>query len=88
MEDALHRRIALRHALALVLLVLVAAPASAWGPVAHAAVLGRALDTLPGGLKPFYKNHRLEIPTLAVDAPPPTEEFSSALSFLASNLAR
>ncbi len=58
----------------LVLLVLVAGPASAWGPVAHQAVLVRAIDTLPGGLKPFYKNHRLEIPTLAVDAPPPSEE--------------
>lgn len=64
----------MRHALPLVLLVLVAAPASAWGPVAHQAVLVRAIDTLPGGLKPFYKSHRLEIPTLAVDAPPPTEE--------------
>jgi hypothetical protein len=56
------------------LLLLTAPPASAWGPVAHALVTSRAIDTLPGGLKPFYKNHRLEIPTLSLEGPPTTDE--------------
>lgn len=68
-----------RHAalvrVALLLAGLVAAPqASAWGPVAHQAVLTRAIDTLPGPLKAFYKNHRLELPSLAPDAEAPASE--------------
>ena len=39
----------------------------AWGPAAQQAVVGRAIDTLPKGLKPFYKNHRLEMPSLALE---------------------
>jgi hypothetical protein len=39
----------------------------AWGPVASQAVVARAIDTLPKGLKPFYKNHRLEVPSLALE---------------------
>ena len=27
-----------------------------------------AIDTLPKGLRPFYKAHRLEMPTLALEA--------------------
>jgi hypothetical protein len=45
-------------------------PALAWGPVAHQAVLVKAIDTLPGGLKTFYRNHRLELPSLSPDAEP------------------
>jgi hypothetical protein len=51
-------------------LLLAAAPARAWGPVAHQRVVLEAIDTLPKGLKSFYKDHRLEIPSLAVDASP------------------
>ena len=39
----------------------------AWGPAAQQAVVSRAIDTLPKGLKPFYKNHRLEMPSLALE---------------------
>ena len=39
----------------------------AWGPAAQQAVVARAIDTLPKGLKPFYKNHRLEMPSLALE---------------------
>lgn len=41
--------------------------ASAWGPAAEQAVVSRAIETLPKGLKPFYKNHRFEIPSLALE---------------------
>jgi len=56
-------------------LVLLAAPraAVAWGEPVHRAVTGRAIDTLPKGLKPFYKAHRYEMPALSVE-PAPTEE--------------
>lgn len=47
--------------------------ARAWGPVAHQAVNSHAIDTLPGGLKPFYKNHRLELPSLSPEAVLPEE---------------
>lgn len=39
----------------------------AWGPVAHQAVTAQAIDTLPGAIKSFYKAHRLELPTLALE---------------------
>ena len=51
-----------------------ASPARAWGPIVHQRVTSEAIDTLPKGLKPFYKAHRLEVPSLAVDAPPPADE--------------
>jgi len=44
------------------------APASAWGLAAHQAVTLRAIDTLPKGLKEYYKAHRLEMPTLSLEA--------------------
>lgn len=49
------------------------APAFAWGPVAHRLVASRALETLPGPLKEFYKRHRLEIPTLSLEPPDEAE---------------
>lgn len=58
---------------ALAVLVAGVSPAAAWGPLAHQAVTARAIDTLPGGLKPFYKSHRLELPTLALEATPAAE---------------
>ena len=57
----------------LIVFVGAARPASAWGPAAHRAVTAKAIDTLPGGIKDFYKTHRLELPTLALDAEPPDE---------------
>jgi hypothetical protein len=48
--------------------------ARAWSPLAHQRITTEAIDTLPKGLRPFYKNHRLEIPSLGLDAPPPTED--------------
>jgi hypothetical protein len=49
------------------LCALAPPPAGAWGPAAEQAVVSRAIDTLPKGLKPFYKNHRYEIPSLALE---------------------
>ena len=56
-----------------IVLALPAAPATAWGPSVHQAVVTRAIDPLPSGLKPFYKNHRLEIPSLSPDGAPAEE---------------
>ena len=39
----------------------------AWGPAADQAVVSRAIETLPKGLKPFYKSHKLEMPSLALE---------------------
>jgi hypothetical protein len=47
---------------------LPAAPAGAWGLAAHQAVTARAIDGLPKGLKEYYKSHRLEMPTLSLEA--------------------
>jgi hypothetical protein len=43
-------------------------PAAAWGLAAHQAVTARAIDGLPKGLKEYYKAHRLEMPTLSLEA--------------------
>lgn len=56
------------------LVTLFAAPARAWSPLVHQRVTSEAIDTLPKGLKPFYKAHRLEMPSLALDAPAPEDE--------------
>ena len=54
-------------------LVLGATPrAAAWGPAAHERVTSEAIDTLPKGLRPFYRAHRLEMPSLSVESRPPT----------------
>ena len=42
--------------------------AGAWGLAAHQAVTARAIDGLPKGLKDYYKAHRLEMPTLSLEA--------------------
>jgi len=54
-------------------ILAVPAPAHAWGPVAHQEVTSRAIDILPKGVKSFYKDHRLEMPSLAPEASPPDE---------------
>jgi len=51
-----------------VALCLPAPAVHAWGPVAHRLVTSKAIDTLPKGIKSFYKRHRLEIPTLSPEA--------------------
>lgn len=44
-----------------------AGPAEAWGPGAHARITTEAIETLPRGLKAYYKAHRLEIPSLSAE---------------------
>lgn len=44
------------------------APALAWGPGAHARITAEAIETLPKGIKAYYKAHRLEFPSLSPDA--------------------
>jgi hypothetical protein len=63
-----------RLVMAAAVVALGAVPAQAWGPLVHQRVTAEAIDTLPKGLKPFYKAHRLEIPSLALDTPPPEDE--------------
>jgi hypothetical protein len=72
-------RVSLRDArapllVALALLVVSASPARAWGPLVHQRVTNQAIDTLPKGLKPFYRAHRLEIPSLSLEEPSATDE--------------
>jgi hypothetical protein len=43
-------------------------PVAAFGSDAEQAVLLQAIETLPKQLKPFYKEHRLEMPTLSPEA--------------------
>jgi hypothetical protein len=56
-------------------LAVVAAPqpARAWGPNVHQEVTSEAIDTLPKGLKSFFKDHRLELPSLSVEPDIPEE---------------
>jgi hypothetical protein len=63
-----------RLLVAVALVVVGASPARAWGPLIHQRVTSEAIETLPKGLKPFYKAHRLEMPSLAIDAEPPGDE--------------
>lgn len=48
-------------------------PVDAWGPVGHEAVTARAIETLPKGLREFFKSHRLELPTLALESTAPAD---------------
>jgi hypothetical protein len=47
--------------------------ARAWGPIVHETVTAKAIDTLPGDLKGFYKDHRREMPTLSLEQEVPDE---------------
>lgn len=63
------------------LLAVAEAPtAQAFGTVAEQAVILGAIESLPKGLRPFYKDHRLELPTLSPEAEPrergPDERFA------------
>jgi hypothetical protein len=51
--------------------VLVPVPVGAFGTEAQQVVLLQAIETLPKQLKTFYKDHRLELPTLSPEATPP-----------------
>jgi hypothetical protein len=51
-------------------LALQGRDALAWGPATHQKVTLEAMETLPKGLKPFYQNHRLEMPSLELEAKP------------------
>ncbi len=53
-----------------------AAPALAWGPVAHRVVHTRAIAALPKDLREFFREHRREMPTLSEEAEPAREEGS------------
>ena len=59
-----------RAALAALVATLPASPALAFGTVAEQAVILGAIDSLPKGLKPFYRDHRIELPTLSPEAEP------------------
>jgi hypothetical protein len=48
-----------------VAVLLLPASLHAWTPVVHLVVTEKAIETLPKGLKPFFKSHRLEMPSLA-----------------------
>lgn len=48
--------------------------ADAWGRGVHDEIVARAIETLPSGLKPFYKSHKMELPSLSPDAAPAEEE--------------
>ena len=43
-------------------------PALAWGPGVHARITSEAIETLPKGMKAYYKTHKLEIPLLSPEA--------------------
>ena len=47
--------------------------AHAWSQSVHQEVLARTIDTLPSGLKSFYKAHKAELPSLAPDSEPAEE---------------
>jgi hypothetical protein len=42
-------------------------PAQAWGPAAQQPVVSHAIEVLPKGVKSFYKAHKLEMPSLALE---------------------
>jgi hypothetical protein len=45
----------------LLFMLLVPAPGFAWGAAAHRYIMGRAIDLLPPGLKPFFERNRVEV---------------------------
>lgn len=79
----LKRRLVLAFA---VLVLSSPSPASAWGPAARQAALTKALDTLPGPLKSFYRAHRLELPSLSPDAEPAVDDSLPERRFMIDRL--
>lgn len=68
------RRNPLLLRIAFALAVLGTAPAAfGFGPTAHQAVGAEAIEALPGALKSFYKAHRLEMNSLALEPTFPDE---------------
>jgi len=63
----------LKQTLFALALTALAAPALAFGPASHQLVADKAIDTLPGALKSFYKAHRLELPSLGLEPSFPDE---------------
>jgi len=59
-------------------------PALAWGPGAHARVTSEAIETLPKGMKGYYKAHKLEIPSLSPEAT--TSEDAPERRFMADRI--
>lgn len=55
------------------LMLVLSGRALAFGPTAHQLVTDSAIDTLPGPLKSFYKGHRLELASLALEPSFPDE---------------
>ena len=54
-------------AAAVLVAVLVPAPASAWGTDAHRYIMSRAIDLLPPELKPFFEHYRAEVVVRSID---------------------
>ena len=52
---------------ALLLVVLNAAPAAAWGFEAHRLVMDRAIALLPDALRPMFEKHRALVVERAID---------------------
>lgn len=50
-----------RLCVVLLLLLSLPAPAFAWGAAAHRFIMGRVIDRLPPGLRPFFERHRDEV---------------------------
>jgi hypothetical protein len=65
-------------------LSLAAHPALAWGPGVHARITSEAIETLPKGLKAYYKAHRLEIPSLSAEGT--TAEDAAERRFMADRV--
>ena len=47
--------------------VLLPAPASAWGWAAHRSIMQRAIELLPPEIKPFFVEHRVEVVARTID---------------------
>lgn len=52
---------------AVLALLLVPVPASAWGVAAHRYIMRRAIDLLPADVKPFFDRHRDELVLRVLD---------------------
>src|SRR2546421_13080190 len=52
---------------ALTLVLLVPAPARAWGFAGHRLIMARALDLLPPQLKPFFQRFHDEVVMRSID---------------------
>ena len=57
----------LAAAMAFAAMTLAPAPAAAWGFAAHKYIMGRAIELLPPGLRPFFERHRDEIVLRVID---------------------